>query len=291
MTGNQDLTIAYTPDSDDAFTTFALEAGRVRLPGFLPVFRQAHIKELNQDALRGHYDVTAISSVLYPSIAEHYAILSVGTSVGRGYGPVLVGPRGSAGQDLAGKRVGVGGSTTTGAFLLRRYYPTAIAVEMAFDQIGAAVAAGTLDAGVMIHEELLFYPLLGLERIADLGALWCTESGLPLPVGLNVVRRSLGPTAMQDICAALRRSLQYALDHRAEALAWVSRFGRGAAGGVQDCFVNMFANDDTLHLPADVREGLELLLFQVVDSENGRVPNSDIIEGQKGPPIWAVHEA
>ncbi len=291
MTANQDLTIAYTPDSDDTFTTFALEAGRVRLPGFLPVFRQAHLKELNQDALKGRYHVTAISSVVYPAVADRYAILSVGTSVGRGYGPVLVGRQGQDGQDLTGRRVGVAGIPTTGWFLLRHFYPDARPVVMAFDRIGEAVAAGELDAGVMIHEELLYYPKLGLERIADLGALWCAESGLPLPVGLNLVRRDLGPTAMQDICAALRRSLHYALDHRAEALAWVSRFGRGARGGVQDRFVDMFANDDTLHLAADVREGLDVLLRQVVDTDGGCLPCPDIIEGRTRSSTWVARGA
>src|SRR6516225_436083 len=144
---------------------------------------------LNRAALDGLHEVTAISSVVYPQVAERYAILSVGTSVGRGYGPVLVSRGPCRPDELAGRRVGVGGVPTTGWFLLRCLCPGAVAVEMAFDRIADAVAAGDLDAGVMIHEELLYYPQLGLHRVADLGAEWCRRNGLPLPVGLNIARR------------------------------------------------------------------------------------------------------
>ena len=153
------------------------------------------MSDLNRAAQQVVYDVTAISSVVYPQIAADYAILSVGTSVGRGYGPVLVSRDETTPADLRGRRVGVGGIPTTGWFLLRRLCPDAIPVEMPFDRIGEAVASGELDAGVMIHEELLYYPRLGLRRVIDLGAWWCDETGLPLPVGLNVVRRSLGDAA------------------------------------------------------------------------------------------------
>jgi 1,4-dihydroxy-6-naphthoate synthase len=281
MTAPRELSIAYTPDSDDAFYYWALETGRIRIPGFLPNFWQAHIRELNEDAQHSHYHVTAISSVLYPHIADRYAILSVGTSVGRGYGPVLVGRRGYDLKDLAHKRVGVPGIPTTGAFLLRHFCPDAIPVEMVFDQIGEAVASGAIDAGVMIHEELLYYPQLGLERIADLGATWCSENGLPLPVGLNVVRRDLG-LGMQEICTSLQRSLRFGLEHPGEAMAWVGRFGRGAESGVQSRFVEMFANDDSLYLAPDVREGLKVLMAQVAEVEGGQVPELHIIEG-----VWS----
>ena len=159
-----------------------------------------------------------------------YAILSVGTSVGRGYGPVLVGRKEMNPEDLRGRRVGVGGIPTTGWFLLRRLCPDAIPVEMPFDRIGEAVVSGELDAGVMIHEELLYYPQLGLRRVVDLGAEWCDETGWPLPVGLNVVRRSLGDRLMGQVCAAIRRQPGMGRDHREAALAGVSRIrprGRG----------------------------------------------------------------
>jgi 1,4-dihydroxy-6-naphthoate synthase len=274
------LTIAYTPDSDDAFYYFGLESGRVRLPGFRPEFRREPMSSLNPAALAGAHDVTAISSVLYPHVADRYAILSAGTSVGRGYGPVLVSGRPLQPDGLRGRRVGVPGIPTTGWFLLRWLCPEAFPVEMAFDRIGAAVAAGELDAGVMIHEELLYYPQLGLHRVADLGAEWCRRHDLPLPVGLNVIRRDLGRPATERICGAIRRSLFFARRHRDEALDWSSRFGRGAEGQCTGRFVEMFANDDSVRMPADVRRALAVLLAEVAERGLGpAVPRLDIVKG------------
>jgi 1,4-dihydroxy-6-naphthoate synthase len=279
------LTIAYTPDSDDAFYYFGLETGRVRLPGFRPEFRREPMSTLNPAALAGVDDVTAISSVLYPHVAEQYAILSVGTSVGRGYGPVLISRRWRELGELRGRRVGVPGIPTTGWFLLRWLCPEAVPVEMAFDWIGAAVAAGDLDAGVMIHEELLYYPRLGLHPVADLGAEWCRQHDLPLPVGLNVIRRDLGRPALERICRGIRRSLLFAQRHRDEALAWSSRFGRGAAGQCTERFVEMFANEDSACMPADVHRGLAMLLAETAKMGLGpAVPRLDIIEGVSRAP-------
>ncbi len=287
------LHIAYTPDSDDAFYYDALEAGQVTIPGYRLHFQRRPMAALNRAALYGRYEVTAISSVLYPRIADTYAILSVGTSVGRGYGPVLVSRQPCRLGDLLGKRVGVAGIPTTGWFLLRVLCPGALTVTLPFDEIGAAVARGDLDAGVMIHEELLYYPRLGLQRIADLGALWCEQQGLPLPVGLNVIRRDLGPAARERICGALRASVRFGLDHREETLGRVSRFGRGSAGQCTRQFVSMFANQDSLRLPGDVRTALGVLLTQVADLGLGpAVPALDIVEGMEavaeGAPQGAV---
>jgi 1,4-dihydroxy-6-naphthoate synthase len=280
MATAQPLTIAYTPDSDDAFYYDALETGRIPLPGYRPSFIRAPMSVLNRAALDGTYDVTAISSVVYPQIAEHYAILSAGTSVGRGYGPVLVSKDERTIEDLRGRRVGVPGVPTTGWFLLRCLCPEAVVVEMAFDQIADAIVAGELDAGVMIHEELLYYPQMGLRRVVDLGAEWCRRHELPLPVGLNVIRRDLGTSAMERICAAIRHSLEYALEHAGEALGRVSRFGRGAEGQCTERFVAMFANADSVLMPPDVRTALRVLFCQVADlGLCSAVPSLDIIEG------------
>ena len=282
MKHTTDLRIAYTPDSDDAFYYDALETGRVKLPGYRPRFFRAPMAVLNRAAVHGKYEITAISSVVYPSIAERYAILSVGTSVGRGYGPVLVSKEPCTLAELRGRRVGVGGIPTTGWFLLRCLCPEALAVEMPFDAIAGAVAAGELDAGVMIHEELLYYPRLGLQRVVDLGAEWCRQQGLPLPVGLNVIRRDLGTARMRQLCSAIRRSLCHALEHRQEALERVSRLGRGPDGQCTSRFVEMFANEDSLNMPTDVREALIVLLGQVVDLGLGQVvPPLDIVEGNE----------
>ena len=280
MADTKSIQIAYTPDSDDAFYYDALETGRIPLVGFRPTFRREHMSTLNRAALTGMYEITAISSVLYPRIADRYAILSVGTSVGRGYGPVLVSKKPCVLGSLRGKRVGVPGIPTTGWFLLRVLCPEAIPVEMAFDQIADAVAAEKLAAGVMIHEELLYFPKLGLHRVADLGATWCQQNALPLPVGLNVIRRDLGVAGMQQIGDAIRRSLRYGLDHSDETLARVCRFGRGLDGACTEQFVSMFANQDSLQMPEDVRTALGVLLTQVVDLGYGEtVPALDIVEG------------
>jgi 1,4-dihydroxy-6-naphthoate synthase len=282
MESRKRLRIAYTPDSDDAFYYDALENGQVSLPGCELEFHRQPMSVLNRAALNGVYEVTAISSVVYPQIAEQYAILSVGASVGRGYGPVLVGREPRSLAELAGKPVGVGGIPTTGWFLLRRLCPEAVPIEMPFDRIADAVAAGELEAGVMIHEELLYYPQLGLHRVVDLGAEWCRRNTLPLPVGLNVIRRDLGMAAMQRICTAIRRSLRYGLDHSEETLARVCRFGRGAEGQCTDRFVAMFANEDSVSMPTDVREGLRVLLGQLVDLGLSEVvPPVDIVEGSE----------
>ena len=221
---------------------------------------------LNRAALRGLYDVTAISSVVYPQIAQRYAILSVGTSVGRGYGPVLVSKdRRARLEDLRERRVGVPGIPTTGWFLLRCLCPEAVPIEMPFDRIADAVAAGELEAGVMIHEELLYYPTVGLHRVVDLGAEWCQRYGLPLPVGLNVIRRDLGPAAMQRICC--RDPPQPGAC--AGSFRRISRAGEsirtGSTGGCTNQFVAMFANEDSVRMPADVRAALRVLFCQVVD--------------------------
>jgi 1,4-dihydroxy-6-naphthoate synthase len=214
------LTIAYTPDSDDAFYYDALENGLVSLPGYQFRFQREPMACLNRAAVDGRYAVTAISSVVYPEIADRYAILSVGTSVGRGYGPVLVSRTPFSIANLVGRLVGVPGIPTTGWLLLRLFCPDAIPVVMPFDSIAGAVAAGQLDAGVMIHEELLYYPKIGLRKVTDLGAEWCSRNQLPLPVGLNVIRRDLGPVAMGEVCGAIYTSLQHARENPDAALAW-----------------------------------------------------------------------
>ena len=280
MVTSQPLSIAYTPDSDDAFYYDAIETGRVAMSGYLPNFSREPISVLNGAAKRGLYDVTAISSVVYPQVAQRYAILSVGTSVGRGYGPVLVSKEKHHIEDLGGRRVGVPGIPTTGWFLLRFLCPDAIPVEMPYDQIADAVAAGQLEAGVMIHEELIYYPRMNLHRIVDLGAEWCQRHDLPLPVGLNVIRRGLGQDAMQRICAMIRYSLEYALGHSDEALSRVSRLGRGNEGQCTERFVSMFANADSVRLPSDARTALQALFSQVVNlGLCPAVPPIDIIEG------------
>ncbi len=269
------LRVAYTPDSDDAFNYYAWEHGRVQLPGRPATFRRDHIIALNRAAHEEQYDVVGVSSVQYPALADRYWILAVGNSVGRGYGPVLVSRDFDTPEDLRGKSIAVAGIPTTGAALAALFCPEARFTEMQYDRIADAVAAGQFDAGVMIHEELLFFPQKGLRKVCDLGAQWTQETGLPLPVGLNLVRRELGHHLAREIADTCRRSLRWGLDHFDEAFAFASRFGRGCS----QQHVAMFSNEDTLCLPDDVRAALRVLFDRVADLGLGpRLPEFEIID-------------
>ena len=259
QTDRMTISVAYTPDSDDAFNFYAWEHGRVRLPKVAPTFHREHIIALNRAAQREAYDVVGISSAIYPAMADRYCILASGTSVGRGYGPVMVSRHYRTLGELRCKRIAVGGIPTTGGALAAMYCPDATFIEMQYDRIADAVAAGEYDAGVMIHEELLFFPRKGLHQVADLGVTWCEDTRLPLPVGLNIARRALGRDINRGIAQTCRQSLQWAHDHFDEAFAFASRFGRGCAAD----HVRMFSNDDTLCMPRDVRRALRVMFDRV----------------------------
>ena len=190
----QSLRIAYTPDPDDAFHYCALETGRLALPpGLVPVFTHGHIKDLNESCLVETYDVCAISSVFYPAIADRYVIMASGASVGRDYGPVLGGRPGLSADSLAGRRVAVPGTSTTGYFLLRYFYEGYRPIPMPFDQVADAIMRGDVDAGVLIHEELLNFPERRIEKICCLGHRWFEHTALP-------------PSGRARCCAAIARA-------------------------------------------------------------------------------------
>lgn len=273
---HRELKIAYTPDADDLVNFYAWEQDHVGIEGARVSFNRDSIIALNRSCLKGTYDVAAISSAFYPQVAGDYWILSCGTSTGRGYGPVLVAREPMLRQQLRGKRIGVGGIVTTGSALASMYCPDAQLVEMRYDTIGDAVLAGQVDAGVMIHEELLHFTQAGLCRVCDLGATWCAENGMPLPVGLNVVHKRVGYSLACQIDAACRRSLQWGLDHMDEALRFASQFGRGCS----QQFVGMFSNSDTLDMPADVERALPLLFDRIASLGLGpKVPHCKVIRG------------
>lgn len=255
------LRVAYTPDSDDAFNYYAWQHGRLRLNGFDATFEHGHIVALNRRAVADDVDVVGISSAFYPVVADRFWILSVGASVGRGYGPVLVARGVKSPTELRGKRIGVGGAQTTGAALALMYCTGATLIEMPYDRIADAIVAGAVDAGVMIHEELLYFPEKGLTRVCDLGAAWSEDTTLPLPVGLNIVNKRLGYEAARRIADACVRSLRWALANFDEAFAYASQFGRGCA----QQHIAMFSNEDTACLPADVRAALPIMFRRVAD--------------------------
>jgi 1,4-dihydroxy-6-naphthoate synthase len=280
MLTTKNLSIAYTPDSDDAFYYYALQCGKLATPGYNLSFSTDHIIALNRSAVRGEYDICAVSSVAYPNFSDSYRILSVGTSVGRGYGPVLVSKHYHTMEDLSGRRVGVAGIPTTGGFLQKWACPDAEIIVMQFDQIADCIASGELDAGVMIHEELLYYPQKGLHKIVDLGACWEDRTGLPLPVGLNVIKRDIPRDEADVVCDLIRNSLVYGLQNRKPAIEWACRFGRGEDGGCGEEHISMFANDDSVMMPTDVRIALAHIfeLSQSIGITETK-PEIDIVDG------------
>lgn len=257
----QTLRVAYTPDSDDAFNFYAWEHNKVKLNGYEPTFERDHIIALNRAAMDGEHDVTSVSSAIFPRLANEYWILATGSSVGRGYGPVLVSKNFKNVSELRGKRIAVGGLWTTGAALAAMYCTGAELIEMRYDLIADAVVRGEFDAGVMIHEELLFFPERGLTKVADLGAMWCEDTQLPLPVGFNIVHKRVGRSTAQEICRACHASLEWAMNNFDEAFAYASTFGRGCAAQ----HVAMFSNADTLCMPADVRAATRIMFDRVAD--------------------------
>ncbi len=271
------LRIAYTPDSDDVFNYYGWESGQLSLKdsGIQPVFERDHIIALNRAAEKQLYDVVGVSSVAYPLLAEHYWIMAVGNSVGRDYGPVLVSKHYHSLSELQGKRIAVAGMPTTGGGLAMMYCSEAEFIEERYDRISDAIVAGEYDAGVLIHEELLFFEEKGLNKICDLGQLWCKDTGLPLPVGLNLVRKSLGRELAEEICGLCQHSLRWSHAHYDEAFAVASQVGRGCA----EDHIRMFSNDDTMYLQEDVREAMSIMFDRVAELDIGpKLGDIEIIE-------------
>lgn len=263
---SQEISLAYSVDADDAFMFHALGAGRLATPGLTFSHRREDTGALNRIALAGEADVVAISAGLYPSVASHYQLLPHGASVGRGFGPVVVAPRPLTIGDLAGKRVGIPGLTTTAWMVLRLIEPRVVPVEIPivpFGRIFDAVAAGQVDAALLIHEGRMLYPQRGLNLVVDLGVWWQEAVGLPLPLGVNVIRRALGPSLVAAVSQVLRESIRWAGEHRAELIAALAGEDRGdpalADPALIDTYLGLYANADTAEMPPDARRGVEAL--------------------------------
>jgi len=256
----REITIAHSPDSDDAFMFYGLATNKVRVPGLRFSHTLCDIETLNRKAMDGVYDVTAISFHAYPYIQDHYALLPSGGSVGDGYGPMIVAPRAYSVGDIKQKRVAVPGTLTTAYLVLKLFAPGIETEVVPFDQIIPQVLEGKQEAGLIIHEGQLTYDKSGLHRIIDLGKWWQKVTGLPLPLGGNAIRRSLGPDLMSKVASALRESIQYALDHREEALAYAMQFARDLDPQLADRFVGMYVNERTLDYGPDGREAVRRLL-------------------------------
>ncbi len=262
------IRVGHSPDPDDAFMFYALSAGRVDTGSYRFQHTLQDIQTLNERALRGELEVSAISLAAYPSVQDKYALMDLGASVGDGYGPMVVakGPMAVAG--LSGRVIAVPGTMTTAFLTLNLLLgPGKFAYKaMRFDTILAAVAAGQVDAGLIIHEGQLTYRDMGLELVVDLGAWWKQKTSLPLPLGGNIIRRDLGQPAIAEVCRLIRESIDYGLRHRSEALEYAMKYGRDLNTALADRFVGMYVNEYTLRYGPAGREGVRRLLSEAADA-------------------------
>jgi 1,4-dihydroxy-6-naphthoate synthase len=242
----REIKLAHSPDSDDAFMFYALATHKLPTPGYKFTHILSDIQSLNEAALAETYDVTAVSFAAYPSLRDNYVLLDCGASFGEGYGPIVVSTKSLKPQDLKGKRIGVPGLKTSAYLTMKLFEPDFEAVVMPFDKIMEAVKNDVVEAGLLIHEGQLFFPQFGLFRIVDLGVWWQELTGLPLPLGGNAVRRSLGPDLGRLISRTIRDSVSYGLEHREEALNYAMQFARDMDAELADQFVGMYVNKWTL---------------------------------------------
>jgi len=255
-----DLKLAHSPDSDDAFMFYALATRKIRTGSIAFTHVLEDIESLNQKAREAEYDITALSAHAYAYLADRYILLPSGASFGDRYGPVVV-SRSPLGADaLSGIRVAVPGKMTTAYLVLKLYEPAVEPVFTPFDQILDRVAKGETDAGVLIHEGQLTYSQAGLLKVLDLGEWWHQETTLPLPLGVNAIRRSLDRRVIRSVAKLLKESIQYALDHREEALAYAQQFAREADPADAERFVAMYVNEWTLDYGDRGRTAVQTLL-------------------------------
>jgi 1,4-dihydroxy-6-naphthoate synthase len=258
--------LAHSPDSDDAFMFYALADGRIDTEGVSYVHELQDIETLNQRATRGELDVTAVSIHAYAYLSDRYALLPHGASMGDGYGPMLVSKVLMTREGIAGRRIAVPGLMTSAYLALRLFQPDFVPVVTPFDKIEETVLAGDVDAGLLIHEGQLTYKDDGLHLIADMGAWWLEKTGLPLPLGGNVIRKDMPRDLQKKVSRHLRESIAYGLDHRKNALDHAMRFARGLDRGKADAFVGMYVNDWTLDYGDRGRRAIRLFLDEGVKS-------------------------
>ncbi|MGQ0793132.1 MAG: menaquinone biosynthesis family protein [Deltaproteobacteria bacterium] len=272
------MKLGHSPDPDDAFMFYGIASGRVSLPGVNFVHVIEDIQTLNQRAVQGELEVTAISAHAYLYVQDKYRILSCGASMGEGYGPIVV-SKGAISANLAGRRVGVPGKLTSAYLLLCLYAEGFIPVEMPFDAIMDAVKSGEVEAGLLIHEGQLTYEGLGLRMTLDLGEAWAKETGLPMPLGINTVRRDIDETLQRGILRVHRESIDFGLANKDDALDYALRYGRGMKRDLGEKFVLMYVNNYTQNLGERGREALRYFYDRAFD--RGIIkdkPRLDILE-------------
>ncbi len=270
--GIQEISIAHSPDSDDAFMFYGLATNKVRVPGYKFTHVLTDIETLNHKAINeAFYDVTAISFHAYPYLQDSYTLMACGGSVGEGYGPMVVAKPNLSLADAKKARIAIPGTLTTAYLVLKLYYPEFETTLVPFDKIIPSILSGEFDAGLIIHEGQLTYANDGLVKLIDLGQWWREQTGLPLPLGGNAIRRSLGQDTMLMATNALRYSIQHALDHRDEALAYAMQFARDLDPTLANRFVGMYVNERTLNYGDDGRVAIKKLLEMGYD--RGIIPH------------------
>ena len=254
------ITVAHSPDSDDAFMFYGLATNKLETDGLKFEHTLKDIQTLNEDAQKGVFDVTAISFHAYAYVADKYALLPHGASIGDNYGPIVVSKELRDAKDIGSMKIAVPGEMTSAYLALRIYNGDFQHVVVPFDEIIEAVQKGDVDAGLLIHEGQLFYNQMGLNKVLDLGEWWHEKTGLPLPMGGNVIRRDLGIDLMQRVSKYLHQSIVYSMDNREDALAYAMQFARDMQPELADRFVAMWVNDLTLDYGERGREAVKRLL-------------------------------
>jgi 5,8-dihydroxy-2-naphthoate synthase len=257
---SQEIVSAHSPDSDDAFMFYALATKKVRSPRVFFRHVLEDIETLNRRAMEGLYELSAISYHAYPYVADKYVLMASGSSIGDGYGPMIIATRPMEPEELKGKRIAIPGTLTTAYLACRLFQPDFEPVVTPFDKITDAVRERSVDAGLIIHEAQLTFDREGFHRIVDLGRWFKSVHGLPLPLGGNVLRRSLDPEIQSECCRLMRESIQYALDNHAEALAYAMQFARDMDPRLAEKFVGMYVNHYTLDAGEVIPKAAQKLL-------------------------------
>jgi len=273
------LRVGHSPDPDDAFMFYAIAKGKISMQGFSVEHVVEDIENLNQRALLGELEVTAVSCHAYAYLADRYVVMRSGASVGDGYGPILVSRLGSCcgdSPDLNEKTIAVPGQLTTAYLVLQLYEKNIRPIFIPFDRILDAVSSGQAELGLVIHEGQITYDEIGLCKVLDLGQWWHQRHGLPLPLGIDIIRRDLGRETINSFAKLFFRSIQYALRHRGEALQYALKFGRGISSDLGDRFVGMYVNDYTVDLGARGEKGLKALFDD--SFEHGLIPKTITLE-------------
>jgi 1,4-dihydroxy-6-naphthoate synthase len=271
------IRVGHSPDPDDAFMFHALANAKIDTGRYRFEHTLQDIETLNRRAFNGELELTAVSLHAYAFLTEKYALCSCGASMGDNYGPMVVARRPGQIADLKGKRIAVPGTLTTAFLTLKLLLGDSFEYEVhPFDEILNVVARGEVDAGLIIHEGQLTYQNQGLSLIVDLGKWWYSETGLPLPLGGNAIRRDLGPNGMGEVTDLLRQSIQYGLDHRQEALQYAEKYGRDLDRQRTDTFVGMYVNDWTIDFGNRGREAVRLLLTRAYEARI--IPNPVEVE-------------